>query len=97
MKEVTKEIIEGWKQQHGDVFLVEVEDKKCYLKSPDRKTMKAAMAVVQTDPIRSNEIVLENCWIEGDAEIKTDNSLFFAVSTQLEHIVKVKQATLKKL
>lgn len=92
----TPEQIEAWKKQHGDVFLIEVDGSVCYLKKPDRKTMKY-VASAGNDPIRGNEILLENCWLSGDERIKTEDSLFFGVSSQLAEIIDVKKADIKKL
>lgn len=103
MKEKTEEMaqmeakIAGWKAKHGEVFMVEVDGKVAYLKKPDRKTISAATVVGQNDPIRFSEILLQNCWIEGDEQIKTDNELFFGVSAQLGQLMQAKEASLKKL
>ena len=35
--EITPEIIEDWKKQYGDVFCVEAEGRKGYLRRPDRQ------------------------------------------------------------
>jgi len=95
--EVDNAQIQLWKDQHTDVFSVSVEDSVCYLKKPDRKTFKAIASVAQSDPIRGNEILLENCWLGGDESIKTDDEKFFAVSAQLAKIIEIKQSDLKKL
>ena len=95
--QATPEKIAQWKQKHGDIFAVEVENSICYLHKPDRKTMKAVASIGQADPIRASEILLENCWIDGDPDIKTDDEKFFAVSKEMAKIIEVKQAELKKL
>ena len=51
----------------------------------------------KTDPMKYNEILLNNCWLAGDEEIKTDDALFLGVSTKLGELVEVKEAELKKL
>lgn len=89
--------IAQWKAQHKDVYQIEVDGSVCYLKKPDRSTLKAMASLGMSDPIRSNEVLLENCWLGGDASIKTDDEKFFGVSTKLAEIVEVKQAELKKL
>lgn len=103
MKENTEDIskmeakIATWKAKHGEVFMVEVDGKIAYLKKPDRKTISAATMVGKNDPIKFTEILLANCWIEGDEEIKTDNELFFGVAAHLDKLMQAKEATLKKL
>lgn len=94
---ITPEQIEAWKKKHGDVFCVTVGDKVAYLKRPDRKTLGAAAVVGKNNPMKYNEILLENCWLDGDPEIKTDDALFLGVSAKLGDLVEVKEAELKKL
>lgn len=94
---ITSEQIEAWKKKHGDVFCVTVGDKVAYLKRPDRKTLGAAAVVGKNNPMKYNEILLENCWLDGDPEIKTDDALFLGVSAKLGELVEVKEAELKKL
>lgn len=96
-KNVVPEQIEAWKKKHGDVFRVTVGGKVAYLKRPDRKTLGAAAVVGKNDPMKYNEILLKNCWLDGDEEIKTDDSLFLGVSSKLAELVEIKEAELKKL
>lgn len=97
MEEIKDTQIEAWKRQWGDVFKITVEDSVCYLRKPDRQTIKAVATLSQNDPIRSSEIMLENCWIVGDEAIKTDDAKFLAVAGQMAALVEVKTAELKKL
>ena len=92
-----KENIEKWKKEHGDVFLIEVEDKKCYLKKPDRKTLSLAMTKAQTNPLAFAEIIMKNCWLAGDECMREDDTYFFAASSKLDALVEVKTAEIKKL
>lgn len=92
---VTQEMIEEWKKKHGDVFKITVEDKTCFLKKPERKTLGYASSA--KDPIKYNEIVLKGCWLAGDKEILTDDDLFFGVTKRLDELFNVKEAELEKL
>lgn len=94
---VTLEQIAIWKNQYRDVFEVIASDKVCYLKRPDRNTLKAADAVGANDADRANEIVLENCWLGGDTEIKTNDLYFLEVVPVLEQLIDFGRATIKKL
>lgn len=89
--------IDAWKKQYGEVYCVEVDGSVCYLHKPDRATLKAVASVGMNDPIRSNEVLLENCWIAGDESIKTDDAKFMGVSPVLAELVQIKEAVLKKL
>jgi hypothetical protein len=95
--EPTQEQIDAWKKKHGQVFKIEVEDKVCFLKKPDRKTISAASAIGQKNPIKFAETILQNCWLAGDEEIKEDDDYFFAVSGELDQLLEFKNAELKKL
>lgn len=96
MGKATAEQLEAWKKQHGDIFEILVDGKYGYLKTPDRKTMGYASSL-QSNPIRSNEVLLNGCWIGGDEEIKTDDSLFMSVQGMLGGLIELKEATLVKL
>ncbi len=95
--QATEEKIAQWKALYRDIYEIEVDGSVCYLKKPDRATMKAVASVGTGDPIRANEILLENCWLGGDDNIKTDDDKFFGVSSQLANLIEIKQAELKKL
>lgn len=89
--------IEEWKGKYGDVYQVEVDGHVAYLKKPSRKALGAAAVIGKSDPMKYNEVLLNNCWIEGDEAIKTDDALFLGVSAQLAEVIEIKEATLKKL
>lgn len=94
---VTKEQIQEWKKQYKDIFVISVEDKKVYLRTPDRKTLSYASTLATKDPLKFNEVILDNCWLGGDEEIKTNDELFLAVSSKLPDLIQIKEATLEKL
>lgn len=93
----TKADIEAWKKKHGEVFKLTIEDKECFLKTPDRKAMSYAASVAIKDPLKFNEILLNNCWLGGNEEIKTQDSLFLAASSKIGEIIQIKDASLEKL
>ena len=94
---VTKEQIEQWKSQHGDIFQLTIEDKTAYLKKPSRKVLSYASTIGTKDPMKFNEIILNECFIGGDEEIKTDDAYFLAAASKLAEIIEVKEAELVKL
>ena len=94
---VTPEQIQEWKNQHGDIFQLDVEGHTCYLKKPSRKVISMATTIGQTDPIKFSEIMLNNCWLGGDEIIRTDDELFLSVSAKLAELISIKEAELKKL
>ena len=94
---ITKEQIQEWKKQYKDICVISVEDKKVYLRTPDRKTLSYASTLATKDPLKFNEVILDNCWLGGDEEIKTNDELFLAVSSKLPDLIQIKEATLEKL
>lgn len=93
----SQEQIDQWKSKHEDVFCLRVDDKKAYLKRPDRNTLSMASAVGSKDPMQFNEIIFKNCWLGGDEEILTKDDLFLAASAKLDVLIEIKEATLEKL
>lgn len=94
--QVDQEQINKWKALHKDVYAVTVDGSICYLKKPNRATM-SHMATLSTNPIRANEVLLNDTWLAGDESIKTDDDKFFGVTSQLAQIIEIKEAELKKL
>jgi hypothetical protein len=97
MNTATEDQIKLWKEQHGDVYQIKVEDSVCYLKKPDRKTLGYASQAGKTDPMKFNEVIIKGCWLGGDEEIMTNDSLFLGACTQLAVVVAFKEAELVKL
>lgn len=101
MFKYTEEQIKAWKEKWGEnnVFVATVDDKCCVLHKPRRQDYSYAMVASNggKDPVKLQEALLNGCWIDGDNEIKTEDSYFFSVSAQIEGMSEVKQAELKKL
>ncbi len=97
MFQATKEQVQEWKRKHGDVYRIVVEDKACYLRKPDRKVLSYAAAAGKTDPMKVNETILKNCWLDGDMEIQNNDAYFLGASSKLDQMVEVKEAELEKL
>lgn len=100
IQEITKKYgddIAKWKKEYGEIQAVIIGDKVAFLKKPDRKTLSFASIAGQKDPMKFNEIILENCFVGGDTEIKTDDSLFLAASAKVVDLIEIKEAELVKL
>lgn len=63
--EITQEKIQAWKEKHKNIFRLKIEDKECYLKVPDRKALSYASSVASKDPLKFNEIILNNAWLQS--------------------------------
>lgn len=97
MENLTEKQITELKKKHGDLFLIEVDGKSCILRKPTRQELSLAAKLGASDPLKYNEVILTNCWLVGDDEIKTDDSLFLGVSGKLGELIEIKEASLKKL
>ncbi len=95
--ELSKAEIEAFKAQYGGVYLIEVEDKKCYLHTPTRVILDAASAASGKASSKFNEVILKSCWLAGDKDIVNDDTYFLSASTKLDEIIEFKEASLKKL
>ena len=91
----TKQQIEEWKAKHGELFEITVEGKSCVLHRPTRQDLSYASVV--KDPIKMSETMLNQLWVAGDEEIKTDDSLFLAAIQKMQEVLEVKEAAIKKL
>lgn len=94
---VTQEQIQEWKAKYGQVFKITVEDKQCYLRIPTRKDLSYASAAGKDNIFAFNESILNNCWLAGDEEIRTNDEYFLGASEALGGIIKAKKSKLVKL
>lgn len=98
MEKVTKKQVQQWKEQYGEIFKITFEDgKEVYLKKPDRKVLSYAMTKMQGNPLGFAEVILSQCHLGGDADVKGNDDYFLGASVQLEGLMEVKTAELKKL
>lgn len=95
--EVTPEQIQEWKKKHGTVKAIVVGGHIAYVKKPDRKTLGYATVGSKNDPIKFNEIILQNCFIGGSEAVKTNDDLFLGASSVLTELIEVKEAELVNL
>lgn len=92
---IDKQKVEEWKKQHGEIFQLETQGKSCIVRKPTRKEYSYVSVV--KNPIKAQETLLNQIWLDGDEEIKTNDDLFFAVCSQLEYVLAIKEAEIKKL
>jgi hypothetical protein len=86
----------------GAVYELSVGGKKCYLKElpmPIYELVLGLVLPVQGQPqyLRAGEVILMNCWVGGDEEIKTDEALKIAACVKAMGLFEVQEAELKKL
>ena len=97
MYKPTQEEIAKLKAEHGEIFMLTVEDKACIMKTPSRKTLSYASVAGEKDPLKFNEVMLKQCFVVGDPEIRDDDKYFLGASTQMKDLIQVKESKLEKL
>ena len=93
----SKEQIEEYKKKFGEnnVYLIEVEDKSCLVRKPNREVFSFVAGL--TDPIERSAAVLGAVWIDGDEEMRQDDDYFLPAIGTLDTLLKQKEAQIKKL
>ena len=101
MFEYTKEQIRKWKEKYGEdgVFEVTVGDKRAVLHKPSRKDLSYATAGSGqgTDAMKFSEILMRQCWVDGDSEILYNDDYFLGAVPVLQAVTEVRKAEIKKL
>lgn len=87
----------------GTEHIIECEDKVCYLRKLDKKTLKSVFPFIfsteegkDPDFLSAGEMVLRNLFIGGDIEFLNDDDFVFAGALQCASLIKFKAAILKK-
>lgn len=90
--------IDAWKKKHGKVHYIETEDgKELFLKPPTRSTVAMAMSKSRNNPLALVEVIIQNCWLEGDAEVKDDPGYLVGLAEHVDVIIGTKKAKIKNL
>jgi hypothetical protein len=91
----TEQQLAAWKQKHGELYEISVDDKSCILHKPTRQDLSYVSVI--KDPIKLSETLLKQLWVEGDKEILEQDDLFIAVANKMDVLMTVKEAEVKKL
>ena len=94
---LSQEEIAKLKNQHGEIFALKVGNSICYLRKPTRKSLGYASVAGKDNPLKFNEVILNDCFLAGDETIKTDDTKFLSASSKLSEIIEVVDAELEKL
>lgn len=106
-----KRIPSAVKKPSGAKFQITVEDElpngdvreyTCFLKPINRQTFGVAMAKAipssgMPDYVGAGEIILNTAWLDGDEELKKDDSLLLSAAMQAYGLIEIKTSSLKKL
>lgn len=94
--QATPEQIAKWKEEHGTVHEIQVEDKVAYLKKLSRSSLSLALTYLGRDMVKFAETVFENNVIGGEKTIVEDSDYLPGVIEECTKIVNgVKSAYVK--
>lgn len=94
-KNPTPEDIQGWKEKYNGVYVVTLDDAKCYIRKPSRKDIAYASKI--QDHIKRQEVLADACFLGGDDEFLTDDDMFFSLSNTIDELIQIKKAEIEKL
>lgn len=103
-KDVTVEMLEGWKQRYGvgKVMIASLptdddgtEFFDVVVRTPDRKVLGEFEKWVDKNPDKAKEILINACVLSGKEAIKADDGLFLGAFDALVKLIPVRTAILK--
>lgn len=101
---VTRDQIEKWKKQYGEVHVIEVKQDKgdpvvAYLKPVKERNIYASVfSFMQSGKmLEAGEVILANCFLGGDELIKTDEQIAVSAAMAAYNVFKLPEVTVKKL
>ncbi|MEI6898260.1 MAG: hypothetical protein WCL00_00150 [Bacteroidota bacterium] len=94
--EATKEQVDKWKEEHGDVFAIKCEGNIFYFKKPDRKILGYSAVAGKTNPMKFNETLFKSCFL-GGSNAHIDDNIFFGLVDSLAELVKAKETEMVNL
>lgn len=104
-KEQIEERITALKKKHQakHIFVIGIpaddegaEIVYAFLKKPPLSLMGVCMSFAEGDPLKSDKMLLEGTWLEGDERILTDDDMFLSARTVLTEMIKVRKASIEK-
>ena len=87
LNKVVENQLAAWKQQHGSVFEIGVNDKKAYLKKLSKESLSLALTYLNKDNVKFAESVFENNAIGGDVEMIDDTDYVPGIIEECLNIV----------
>lgn len=102
--DLSPEEIVAFKKEYGKLYNLRVKsdendsiEAQCFIHKPTRQVLDLAASSSKTKDSKFNETILKNCWLAGDKSIVENDDHFYAVSKQLNSVIKFKEAELVEL
>lgn len=92
----TEEQIRAWKEQYGAIYQLESEGKTAYVYDPVNSLpkMKILLQAMLKGGFEYVDAFLAQCWIDGDPEVKTDDSIKTGLIDQVMELVDIPASTI---
>ncbi len=96
MEKVTQEMINEWKEKHGGVYELPVDDKIAYLREPKMKDFKRAFtAMTNGGNLAFGEEMINVLFIGGDEDIKTNDDYFLPARKEMKDFFNFDEAEIE--
>lgn len=97
MQKIDDKQINEWKEKHGSVYELPVEDKVAYLREPKMKDFKRAFTAMQNNgDLAFGEEMINLLFIGGDEEIKTNDDYFLPARKEIKEFFNFDEAEIAK-
>lgn len=97
MYKADKEQIAQWKSKHQKVYHLVAKGKSAYIREPDFNDIDYATSISVNSPLSFPKEIINQCWLDGDKELKEDVKYIMGVSAQIDQIVKVVEVEVKEV
>jgi hypothetical protein len=97
MQKIDDKQINEWKEKHGSVYELPVEDKVAYLREPKMQDFKRAFTAMQNNgDLAFGEEMINLLFIGGDEEIKTNDDYFLPARKEIKEFFNFDEAEITK-
>ncbi len=95
-QQISEQLINEWKEKHGGVYALPVEDKTAYLREPKMKDFKRAFtAMTNNGDLAFGEELINILFIGGDEEIKTNDEYFLPARKEMKDFFNFDEAEIE--
>jgi len=96
--EATPEQIEAWKREFETVFQYTLADNRvAYFRTPTLQILDACKTLSGGSAMKFNELLMNNCWLGGDDELRKHDKYKMGIFEWLPDIIIKVEGRLEKL
>jgi 5'(3')-deoxyribonucleotidase len=90
--DITPEVIERWKRQHGNIYQISLEDKVGFFRELNKQDFKQRnlKKMVGKNAYRTGFNTLKIAWLGGDKEFITERDFILCAFNELESVFEKK-------